>query len=57
MTHFETKPFIFRGEIIGFIHVFDFDIEIQTNLLNEIVDYSGCGHKQAIKLINKTTKK
>tara|TARA_R110002050_G_scaffold186328_2_gene320561 strand:- start:4048 stop:4266 length:219 start_codon:yes stop_codon:yes gene_type:complete len=51
MTHFQTKPHIFRSEVIGWIHIFDCDIEIQTDLSNEIIDYSGCGFKKATQLI------
>jgi len=50
-THFQTKPHIFRSEVIGWLHIFDCDIEIQTDLYNEIVDYSGCGLKKATQLI------
>lgn len=57
MKHFQSKPHIFKSEVIGFIHVFDCDIEIQTDLSNEITDYSGCGFKRATKLIASIKKK
>ena len=51
MKHFKTEPNIFRSEVIGYLHLFDCDIEIETDLTGEIIDYSGCGFKQAKKLI------
>lgn len=48
---YQSKPHIFRSEVIGFIHIFDCDIEVQTDLCNEIIDYSGCGFKKAQQLI------
>jgi hypothetical protein len=56
MEYFQKKPFIFRNEVIGHIHVFDCDIEIKTDLSGEIVDYSGCGFKQAKKLLTQLNK-
>tara|TARA_R100000329_G_scaffold150401_2_gene143223 strand:- start:918 stop:1088 length:171 start_codon:yes stop_codon:yes gene_type:complete len=56
MTHFQTKPWIFRNEVIGYFHEFDCDIEITTDLSGEITDYSGCGFKQAEKLIQSLNK-
>ena len=55
--HYQTKTFLFRGEIIGFVHVFDFDIEIVTDLENEIIDHSGCGLNTAEKLMRKLKNK
>ena len=55
MKHFKTEPNIFRNEAIGYFHIFDCDIEIQTDLSGEITDYSGCGFKQAEKLVQSLT--
>ena len=49
--HYQSNPFIFRGEVIGFKHVFDFDIEITTDLNGEVIDYSNCGFNTAKRLI------
>jgi hypothetical protein len=46
-----VKPFVFRGEIIGKVLTFDFDIEIITDLSGDIVDYSGCGYNTAKSLL------
>ena len=56
MEHFRTELNIFRNEVIGHFHIFDCDIEIKTDLNGEITDYSGCGFKQAKKLIKQLNK-
>jgi hypothetical protein len=42
---------MFRGDIIGKVFTFDFDIEIITDLSGDIVDYSGCGYNTAKSLL------
>lgn len=56
MTHFQTKPFIFRNELIGYTHIFDCGIEITTDLSGDISDYSGCGYTKAENLIQTLSK-
>ena len=51
MNCLDKKVVLFRGEVIGFNYIFDYDIEIHLDINNDIQDYSGCGHKTAIKLI------
>jgi hypothetical protein len=47
----DVKPFVFRGDIIGKVFTFDFDIEITTDLSGDIVDYSACDYNTANTLI------
>jgi hypothetical protein len=56
MTFLQTKPFIFRNELIGYTNFFDCEIEIITDLSGEITDYSGCGYTKAEKLIQSLNK-
>ena len=51
MNYLDKKVVLFRGEVIGFNYIFDYDIEIYLDTNNDIQDYSGCGYKTAIKLI------
>ena len=53
MTHFQTNPFIFRNEVIGYTHIFDCDIQISIDLSGNITDYSGCGFAKAENLIQR----
>lgn len=55
MTHFQTNPFIFRNEVIGYTHIFDCDIQISIDLSGNITDYSGCGFAKARNLLNQLT--
>ncbi len=49
----QKKTRFFRGQVIGIDFLFDYDIEIFTDLNNEIADYSGCSFKTAKKLLTK----
>ena len=42
---------LFRGEVIGKVYSFEYDIEIQTDLSGEVTDCSGCGYKTALALL------
>ena len=51
MNYLDKKIRLFRSEFIGWDYTFDNDIEVYLSASNEIQDYSGCGYKTAIKLI------
>ena len=56
MTYYQTKPFIFRNELIGWTIIFDCDIQVTTDLSGAIIDYSGCGYTKAEKLLQTLNK-
>ncbi len=45
------------GKKVFFLYTFDFDIEIMTDELGEVIDYSGCSHSKMEKLYDKHIKK
>lgn len=51
MTYLHKTADLFRGEIVGFTYFFDMDIEVSEDFDGDMVDYSGCGHETAKRLL------
>lgn len=56
MKFLQKTPTIIENELIGYNYIFDYDIEISTDMNGKIVDYSGCSYNKAFKLLKQTIK-